>query len=76
MRSIANLMRAIANLAGSINGLANLIDSATGQLRKQLALDEAPSTILEHHPTEGENDVLEGGSNGTAKGRKARAGAV
>jgi hypothetical protein len=70
MRSIANLIRSIANLAGSINGLANLIDTFTGRLRMQLALDEAAPTVLEHQPAGGDNGRLDAGTNGKSKSRK------
>jgi hypothetical protein len=74
MRSISNLFRSIANLAGSINNLAGLIDTFAGRLRMQLALDldESP-TVLDHQSAGGENGALDGGTNGTGKGRKSRA---
>jgi hypothetical protein len=75
MRSISNLIRAIAPLAGSINGLATLIDTTTGRLRMQLALDEA-STVLEHQPAGDDNAPLDGTTNSTGKGRKAKASVV
>ena len=75
MRSIGNLFSAIGNLAASINALSGLVDTVSGRLRQQLAIDEAAPTILEHNAAGSENAVLDGGTNGTAKGRK-RAGAV
>ena len=75
MRSIASVFSAFANLAASINALAGVLDVATGRLRQTLAEGEA-ATVLEYQNASGDNASLDSSSNGTAKGRKARAGAV
>ena len=45
MRSASKLFAALGTLADSILALASVVDVATGQLRQQLALDEAPPAL-------------------------------
>ena len=52
MQAIRSLFSAFANLAAAINALAGVVDSATGKLRQQLALDEPAALphgeVLDH----------------------------
>jgi hypothetical protein len=74
MNAIKNLWTALANLASSINGLAAVLDTASGRLRQQLALDgdAAPiaETVLDHRPAGDNPEHI-----GNGKARKARASA-
>lgn len=73
MNAIRSVFAAFTNLAASVNALAGVIDAATGRLRQQLALDEAPPAlthggqVLDAAPIPAED-----ASTPTAKGRNGR----
>ena len=68
MRSIARLFGEIGTLAESILALSAVVDKATGRLRQQLDLDEAPPA-LPH------GEVLDNAteSNGSATTKRGKA---
>jgi hypothetical protein len=45
MNAIRNVFSALGTLANSINSLARVLDVATGRLRQQLVLDDAPPAL-------------------------------
>jgi len=75
MNAIRNVFAAFANLAASINSLASIIDTASGRLRQQLALDVEPAPVLEHQAN-GATESTEANSvseiNSTSNGRRRR----